>query len=210
MANLHHALLFTATLQEQLLCIRNLAKSYRNEFHESQDVTARDSANCRCDCNNAVSSHEQPWWACCDRVERLQRFREITNSDRGGDRNRTSDLRTQSRYTFANCKSNRHVLPRMRPRSSQKATALCFLPQIAKSDCDESPVNCKVIAFLREQVWWFGSGVYCLGGISWCSRWKVVVALVESATAGMNGRDWGDSHGFVRCHVSADATIHQN
>jgi hypothetical protein len=42
--NLHHALLFTATLQERLLCIRNLAKSYHNEFRESQDVTARYSA----------------------------------------------------------------------------------------------------------------------------------------------------------------------
>ena len=45
-------------------------------------------------------------------------------------------------------------------------------------------------------------GVYCSGSIIWCSRWKLVVAL--------NGRDWGDSHGLVRCHVSADATIHQN
>jgi hypothetical protein len=82
MVNLHHALLFTATLQERLLCICNLAKSLRNEFHESQDVSVRDSANCRCDCENSLSSHEQPWWASCDRVERLQRFHEITNSDR--------------------------------------------------------------------------------------------------------------------------------
>jgi hypothetical protein len=47
------------------------------------------------------------------------------------DRKKTSDLRMQSRYTSLNRKS-----PRMRPRTSQKATAL-----IARSDCDESPAN---------------------------------------------------------------------
>ena len=48
------------------------------------------------------------------------------------------------------------------------------------------------------------SGVYCLGGIFWCSCWKLVAALY--------GRDWGDSHGFIfiRCHVMADTTIDQN
>ena len=109
MANLHHALLFTATLQERLLCIRDLAKSYRNEFRESQDVTARDSANCRCDCDNAVSSHEQPWWACCDRVERLQRFREITNSDRDDFRKVHNAITIEPVI----CARNRDTLPRI-------------------------------------------------------------------------------------------------
>ena len=36
----------------------------------------------------------------------------------------------------------------------------------------------------------------------WCSHWKLVVAL--------NGKDWGDSHGFIQYHVLADATTHQN
>jgi hypothetical protein len=68
-------------------------------------------------------------------------------------RNQTSDLRTQSRYTFANRKSNRHVLPQMRPQSSQKATVLSCLLLIAKSDQDESPANRKSDQIFEGNSW---------------------------------------------------------
>ena len=50
---------------------------------------------------------------------------------------------------------------------------------------------------------------------SWASVWGILFGqhyLMQplKVVVALNGRDWGDSHGFVRCHVSADATIHQN
>ena len=50
---------------------------------------------------------------------------------------------------------------------------------------------------------------------SWASVWGILFGqhyLMQplKVVVALNGRDWGDSHGFVQCHVSADATIHQN
>ena len=112
-------------------------------------------------------------------------------------------------------------------RSHLQAVNLsCLILQLHELHCSCSSSckfeKCIAIAFVKVcklhhnhtcNAWWFFavalladhgqvSGVYCLGSIIWCSHRKFVVAL--------NGRDWGDRHGFVWCHVSADTTIHQN
>lgn len=65
--------------------------------------------SCRRDFDNAVSLHEQPWWACCDRVERLQPFRMITNSDRDDFRKAHNAIAIEP----AICARNRDTLPRI-------------------------------------------------------------------------------------------------